>query len=256
MKKVMWRSLLVAFVLCLSLLPTAALADETTAPCTDGQHTWCYGNPNCTECGAPLRAAVSWDHSSVGGRYTDVKNAFEDAKLHTDSGVVPYTITLLADAELDGSVEIGHSKIQLYLDGCTLTLVPGGDAQSAIRVPAGRELVVREGSPSGGKIVVAPAESTADWVVGIELAGGEVELDSVELSVADPYSGSAECSAVRMTGSVGNVFNMDWASVLSGEGSYAVIADGSGPEVSLDIKGEKTYGRIKITENYPGSVRL
>ena len=32
MKKVMWRSLLVAFVLCLSLLPTAALADETTAP--------------------------------------------------------------------------------------------------------------------------------------------------------------------------------------------------------------------------------
>lgn len=36
----------------------------------------------------------------------------------------------------------------------------------------------------------------------------------------------------------------------------AVIADGSGPEVSLDIKGEKTYGRIKITENYPGSVRL
>ena len=141
MKKVMWRSLLVAFVLCLSLLPTAALADETTAPCTDGQHTWYYGNPNCTECGAPLRAAVSWDHSSVGGRYTDVKNAFEDAKLHTDSGVVPYTITLLADAELDGSVEIGHSKIQLYLDGYTLTLVPGGDAQSAIRVPAGRELV-------------------------------------------------------------------------------------------------------------------
>lgn len=73
MKKAMWRSLLVAFVLCLSLLPTAALADETTAPCTDGQHTWYYGNQNCTECGAPLRAAVSWESSSVGGYYTEVK---------------------------------------------------------------------------------------------------------------------------------------------------------------------------------------
>ena len=256
MKKVMWRRLLVAFVLCLSLLPTAALADETTAPCTDGQHTWCYGNPNCTKCGAPLRAAVSWDHSSVGGRYTDVKNAFEDAKLHTDSGVVPYTITLLADAELDGSVEIGHSKIQLYLDGCTLTLVPGGDAQSAIRVPAGRELVVREGSPSGGKIVVDPAESDKDWVAGIELAGGKATFEGGELSVADPYSGSAECSVVRMTGSVGNVFDMNWASVLSGAGSYAVVADGSGPEVTFRVESEKNYGRIKITKNYPGSVQL
>lgn len=256
MKKVMWRSLLVAFVLCLSLLPTAALADETTAPCTDGQHTWYYGNPNCTECGAPLRAAVSWDHSSVGGHYTDVKNAFEDAKLHTDSGVVPYTITLLADAELDGSVEIGHSKIQLYLDGCTLTLVPGGDAQSAIRVPAGRELVVREGSPSGGKIVVDPAESDKDWVAGIELAGGKATFEGGELSVADPYSGSAECSVVRMTGSVGNVFDMNWASVLSGAGSYAVVADGSGPEVTFRVESEKNYGRIKITKNYPGSVQL
>lgn len=256
MKKVMWRSLLVAFVLCLSLLPTAALADETTAPCTDGQHTWYYGNPNCTECGAPLRAAVSWDHSSVGGRYTDVKNAFEDAKLHTDSGVVPYTITLLADAELDGSVEIGHSKIQLYLDGYTLTLVPGGDAQSAIRVPAGRELVVREGSPSGGKIVVDPAESDKDWVAGIELAGGKATFEGGELSVADPYSGSAECSVVRMTGSVGNVFDMNWASVLSGAGSYAVVADGSGPEVTFRVESEKNYGRIKITKNYPGSVQL
>ena len=256
MKKVMWRSLLVAFVLCLSLLPTAALADETTAPCTDGQHTWYYGNPNCTECGAPLRAAVSWDHSSVGGHYTDVKNAFEDAKLHTDSGVVPYTITLLADAELDGSVEIGHSKIQLYLDGCTLTLVPGGDAQSAIRVPAGRELVVREGSQSGGKIVVDPAESDKDWVAGIELAGGKATFEGGELSVADPYSGSAECSVVRMTGSVGNVFDMNWASVLSGAGSYAVVADGSGPEVTFRVESEKNYGRIKITKNYPGSVQL
>lgn len=249
-------SLLIASALCLGLLSTAALADETTVPCVDGQHKETYGEPNCTVCGEPLRAAVSWDHGSVGGYYTEIKNAFEDAKLHTDSGVVPYSITLLEDAKLDGSVEVGHNRIQLYLDGHTLTLVPGGDAQSAIRVPAGRKLVVREESPSGGKIVVAPAESTADWVADIELAGGEVELDSVELSVADPYSGSAECSAVRMTGSVGNVFNMDWASVLSGEGSYAVIADGSGPEVSLDIKGEKTYGRIKITENYPGSVRL
>ena len=256
MKKVMWRSLLVAFVLCLSLLPTAALADETTAPCTDGQHTWYYGNPNCTECGAPLRAAVSWDHSSVGGRYTDVKNAFEDAKLHTDSGVVPYTITLLADAELDGSVEIGHSKIQLYLDGYTLTLVPGGDAQSTIRVPAGRELVVREGSPSGGKIVVDPAESDKDWVAGIELAGGKATFEGGELSVADPYSGNAECSVVRMTGSVGNVFDMNWASVLSGAGSYAVVADGSGPEVTFRVESEKNYGRIKITKNYPGSVQL
>ena len=249
-------SLLIASALCLGLLSTAALADETTAPCTDGQHTWYYGNPDCTTCGAPLRAAVSWDHSSVGGRYTDVKNAFEDAKLHTDSGVVPYTITLLADAELDGSVEIGHSKIQLYLDGYTLTLVPGGDAQSAIRVLPGGYLWIREGNTSGGKIVVDPAESDADWVAGIELAGGKATFEGGELSVADPYSGSAECSVVRMTGSAGNVFDMDWASVLSGEGSYAVIADGSGPEVSLDIKGEKTYGRIKVTKNYPGSVRL
>ena len=254
MKKVMWRSLLVAFVLCLSLLPTAALADETTAPCTDGQHTWYYGNPNCTECGVPLRAAVSWDHSSVGGHYTDVKNAFEDAKLHLDAAA--YEIDLLADATLDGSVAVEHKGMFLRLNGCTLTLAPGGNAQSTLRVLPGGYLWIREGNTSGGKIVVAPTESSAEWVAGIELAGGKATFEGGELSVADPYNGSAECSVVRMTGSAGNVFDMNWASVLSGEGSYAVIADGSGPEVTFGIESEKSYGRIKITQNYPGSVQL
>lgn len=254
MKKVMWRSLLVAFVLCLSLLPTAALADETTAPCPDGKHTWYYGNPNCTKCGAPLRAAVSWESSRVGGYYTEVKNAFKDAQQHLDAAA--YEINLLADAALDESVAVEHKGMFLRLNGCTLTLAPGGDAQSTLRVLPGGYLWIREGNTSGGKIVVDPAESDADWVAGIELAGGKATFEGGELSVADPYNGSAECSVVRMTGSAGNVFDMDWASVLSGEGSYAVVADGSGPEVNLDVKGEKTYGRIKITENYPGSVRL
>ena len=254
MKKVIWRSLLVAFVLCLSLLPTAALADETTAPCTDGQHTWYYGNSNCTECGAPLRAAVSWESSRVGGYYTEVKNAFKDAQQHPDAAA--YEINLLADATLDGSVAVEHKGMFLRLNGCTLTLAPGGNAQSTLRVLPGGYLWIREGNTSGGKIVVAPTESSAEWVAGIELAGGKATFEGGELSVADPYNGSAECSVVRMTGSVGNVFDMDWASVLSGEGSYAVVADGSGPEVNLDVKGEKTYGRIKITKNYPGSVQL
>ena len=79
-------SLLTASALCLGLLSTAALADETTVPCVDGQHKETYGEPNCTVCGEPLRAAVSWDHGSVGGYYTEIKSAFEDAKLHMDSG--------------------------------------------------------------------------------------------------------------------------------------------------------------------------
>lgn len=162
----------------------------------------------------------------------------------------------MADAALDESVTVEHKGMFLRLNGCTLTLAPGGDAQSTLRVLPGGYLWIREGNTSGGKIVVDPAESDADWVAGIELAGGKATFEGGELSVADPYNGSAECSVVRMTGSAGNVFDMDWASVLSGEGSYAVVADGSGPEVNLDVKGEKTYGRIKITENYPGSVRL
>ena len=254
MKKVIWRSLLVAFVLCLSLLPTAALADETTAPCTDGKHTWYYGDPNCTTCGAPLRAAVSWESSSVGGYYTEVKNAFKDAQQHLDAAA--YEINLLADAALGESVTVEHKGMFLRLNGCTLTLAPGGDAQSTLRVLPGGYLWIREGNTSGGKIVVDPAESDADWVAGIELAGGKATFEGGELSVADPYNGSAECSVVRMTGSAGNVFDMNWASVLSGEGSYAVIADGSGPEVTFGIESEKSYGRIKITQNYPGSVQL
>ncbi len=41
-------SLLIASALCLGLLSTAALADETTVPCVDGQHKETYGEPNCT----------------------------------------------------------------------------------------------------------------------------------------------------------------------------------------------------------------
>ena len=250
MKKRLWLMML-ALVLCMAALCVGASA---AAPCTDGQHTWYYGNPNCTECGAPLRAAVSWESSRVGGYYTEVKNAFKDAQQHPDAAA--YEINLLADATLDGSVAVEHKGMFLRLNGCTLTLAPGGNAQSTLRVLPGGYLWIREGNTSGGKIVVDPAESDADWVAGIELAGGKATFEGGELSVADPYNGSAECSVVRMTGSAGNVFDMDWASVLSGEGSYAVVADGSGPEVNLDVKGEKTYGRIKITENYPGSVRL
>ena len=248
---------LLGLLLCLALLPaTAALADETTGPCPDGKHTWGYGNPNCTTktCNVPLRAVVSWESSSVGGYYTEVKNAFKDAQQHPDAAA--YEINLLADAALDESVTVEHKGMFLRLNGCTLTLAPGGNAQSTLRVLPGGYLWIREGNTSGGKIVVAPTESSAEWVAGIELAGGKATFEGGELSVADPYNGSAECSVVRMTGSVGNVFDMDWASVLSGEGSYAVVADGSGPEVTFRVESEKNYGRIKITKNYPGSVQL
>lgn len=49
-------SLLMAFVFCVSLLPQAAFAAESTTPCEDGSHKWEYGNPDCATCGAPLRA--------------------------------------------------------------------------------------------------------------------------------------------------------------------------------------------------------
>lgn len=89
MKKRLWLMML-ALVLCMAALCVGASA---AAPCTDGQHTWYYGNPNCTECGAPLRAAVSWESSRVGGYYTEVKNAFKDAQQHPDAAA--YEINLL-----------------------------------------------------------------------------------------------------------------------------------------------------------------
>ena len=257
MKKAIW-SLLAAFVLCLSLLPTAALAAGTTGYCEDGTHTEAYGNSNCTTCGAPLRATASWKQNweldgNGGGYYTEAKNAFADAQKHSDSDF--YNVYLLTDTTLDESVTVEHKNMYLYLNGYTLTLAPGGDVQSILRILPGG-LMIREGSPSGGKIVVAPTESKADWVAGIELAGGKATFEGGEFSIADPYEGSAECSVVRMTGSEGNVFNMNYVSILSGENSYAVVADGSGSEVAFSVESENTYGRIKITRNYPGSVQL
>lgn len=93
MKKVIWRSLLVAFVLCLSLLSTAALADETTVYCTDSTHTKIYGNPNCTTCGAPLRATASWKQNwelnGCGGYYTEVKMPL---RMHSSIWTTAFTI--------------------------------------------------------------------------------------------------------------------------------------------------------------------
>lgn len=144
----------------------------------------------------------------------------------------------------------------LRLNGCTLTLAPGWRCcKSTLRVLQA-DIVDQRRKHKRREDRGGPGGERCGLVAGIELAGGKATFEGGELSVADPYNGSAECSVVRMTGSAGNVFDMNWASVLSGEGSYAVIADGSGPEVTFGIESEKSYGRIKITQNYPGSVQL
>lgn len=205
--------------------------DLTVTACLDGEHSGVYSN--CSYCGKALAAAV---YAAGGAKYfTDLDNAVSYAKSFIETHSVKVaSLKLLNDAAVSRTIVL-NTQGTVYLDLKEYTLSNTADCSGSIIELTSGNLEIRD----AGKVA-------ANGVDGIVVTGGTFTMPSKSMITADGEG----CAAIRMRdGSL----DLSYGSVFSENGAYAVIAEGGS---SLKVKNQGTFGNVKITKSYNGTVNL
>ena len=205
--------------------------DLTVTACLDGEHSGVYSN--CSYCGKALAAAV---YAAGGTKYfTDLDNAVSYAKSFIETHSVKVaSLKLLNDAAVSRTIVL-NTQGTVYLDLKEYTLSNTADCSGSIIELTSGNLEIRD----AGKVA-------ANGVDGIVVTGGTFTMPSESMITADGEG----CAAIRMRG---GSLDLSYGSVSSENGAYAVIAEGGS---SLKVRKQGTFGNVKITESYNGTVNL
>ena len=171
-------SLLMALVLCLSLLPTAALADESessggesggTATCDHGGTSGFDINATaCPDCGTPAVAytQLTDDKGSLWRNFASLQDALDADR---DGGS---TLGLLADVTGDYTIN-GTTDTGLDLNGCsingTVTVTGEGGKETAFSNSKSTGTIQKVVASAGAKLAVSGAAAVIEKLT---LAGG------------------------------------------------------------------------------------
>ena len=258
-------SIFCALCLCLTLLPTAALADGLepgTPTLLDGEDETGYATPS-TDDGWSLLTSSTW--------YTDQKKTYEqpfysDLPIHVEAGgsLTAPSITVKGRVEVTGSASLNCSgELRAEELHVSSSVTVGTLSCSKVNVSAGGRLTVTTKWNCSGKVTVnenstlnLPAGTEPDW--GNFSGAGTVEIGDMAYDTAGNEQGTAMLILTSGASASGEGYTWDrdtctltldgFARTYDTEAEGGIGIQAEGRAITLVLKGENVMNGLSVEE--------